>query len=133
MRTKKYCLSTLMIVMLMLNLCACGTNENATFNGSKTANEEHFDIDFDILNTTYTHNLDLKEGDRIAVTVEKESGMISLLIQKEGQDAVYRGEDVEAGAFEVIINEPGTYALSITGEKAQGHVVFTKKASSGES
>lgn len=127
MKMKRNILTMAMAVMLLLGLCACGTNDNATFNGSKTGDAEYFDIDFEILNDTYTHNLVLKDGDSIAISIEKESGVISLLVQKESGDAVYRGDDVEAGSFEVVISEDGTYTLSVTGEKAKGHVVFTRK------
>lgn len=124
---KRNVLTMAMAVMLLFGLCACGTNDNATFNGSKTGDAEHFDIDFEILNDTYTHNLILKEGDSIAISIEKESGVISLLVQRESGDAVYRGDDVETGSFEVVISEDGTYTLSVTGEKAKGHVIFTRK------
>ena len=132
MKMKRNILTMAMAVMLLLGLCACGTNDNATFNGSKTGDAEHFDIDFEILNDTYTHNLVLKDGDSIAISIEKESGVISLLVQKESGDAVYRGDDVETGSFEVVISEDGTYTLSVTGEKAKGHVVFRRKEKAAE-
>lgn len=126
MKIIKYFFTMIVIIMLGVNICACGINEDATFNGSRASDEEHFDIDFEILNGTYTHDLVMNEGDSIALTIEKESGSISLLIQKESKDAIYRGDDVEAGTFEVVISEAGTYTLSVTGKKAKGHVVFTR-------
>lgn len=127
MKIKRYLFTIQAIIIMAVSLCACGTNDNAKFNGSKTGDAQHFDIDFDILNTTYTHELVMEEGESIEISIEKESGSISLLVQKESEDSVYQGDDVDTGEFEVIISEAGTYTLSVTGKKAKGHVVFTKK------
>lgn len=127
MKMKRYPCIMAAIIMMAVILCGCADNANAKFNGSLTSDEEHFDIDFEILNGTYEHDLFLKEGESIAVSIEKESGSISLSVQDEDGESVYQGDDVEAGAFEVGIKETGTYTLCVSGKKARGHVVFTKK------
>lgn len=127
MKIKRRLFTIQAIIIMAVSLCACGSNDNAKFNGSKTGDAQHFDIDFDILNTTYTHELVMEEGESIEISIEKESGSISLLVQMESEDSVYQGDDVDTGEFEVIISEAGTYTLSVTGKKAKGHVVFTKK------
>ncbi|GEM_PF-974459 len=118
------------IAALSAVLVACGTNENATFNGSKTGDENHFDIDFEILNSAYEHELVMEEGESIEVSIHKESGEISVLIQQESHDPVYKGDDVQDGEFEVIISEAGTYTVSVTGKKAKGRVIFTRQKKS---
>lgn len=117
------------IAVMALLLCACVANHNASFNGSKTGDEDHFEIDFEMLNATYTHELVMKEGESIEVSIEKESGEISVLIQQDSHDPVYKGDDVQDGDFNVVISEAGAYTLSVTGEKAKGHVVFTRQES----
>lgn len=126
---KRYMIMAAIAVMSVVSV-ACGTNENAVFNGSKTGDENHFDIDFEILNTTYEHELVMEEGEGIEVSIQKESGEISVLIQQESHDPVYQGDDVQDGEFEVVISETGTYTVSVTGKKAKGHVIFTRQKKS---
>lgn len=124
-KIKSVCLLMIMVVLLSC-LCACQVDENATFNGSKTGDEKHFDIEFEILNDTYSHDLFVNEGDNIEVSIERTSGSISVSVQNESGDSVYRGDDVDTCKFDVVISEGGTYTLRVTGKKAKGHVAFTR-------
>lgn len=60
---KRYMMIAAIAVMSVVSV-ACGTNENAVFNGSKTGAENHFDIDFEMLNAAYEHKLVMEEGGR---------------------------------------------------------------------
>lgn len=124
---RKAILLITVLFFMISNLCACATHERTIFNGNKIGDEDHFDLDFKRLNTTYTHDMVLNEGDSIEVAVTKELGEISLLIQSDSGDVAYRGDDVDSGVFEVVVTKPGTYTLSVTGQKAGGQVVFTRK------
>ena len=42
-------------LLVVVFLCSCGSD--ATFDGNKTGDENHFDIEFNMLNTSYTHEL----------------------------------------------------------------------------
>ena len=112
-------------LLVLVFLCSCGSD--ATFDGSKTGDENHFDIDFNMLNTSYTHELDMNEGESIDVHIEAESGEISLNIQKEGEEPIYRGNKLESGSFKVGVESAGKYTLTVTGKKAKGHVVLTRE------
>lgn len=125
-KKKRYMMMAAIAVMSVVS-AACGMDENAVFNGSKTGDENHFDLDFEMLNAAYEHELVMEEGETIEVSIQKESGEISVLIQQESHDPVYQGDDVQDGEFEVVISEAGTYTVSVTGKKAKGHVVFTRK------
>ena len=116
-------LVTVVIAAAVL-LSACGGEP--TFNGSKTADSDHFDIDFEILNTTYSHEMVMEAGEQIDVSVEQRSGNISLLIQKGDEQPVYRSADAQTASFSVVIQEAGTYTLSVTGKSAKGHVRFQR-------
>lgn len=118
------------IVVMTVTICACGVNDDVKFNGSKTGNENQFDMAFDVLNTTYTHKMIMEEGESIAVSIEKEAGEITVLIQQDSHEPIYRGDDVQSGAFTVAINEAGTYTLSVTGKKARGRVSFSRSENS---
>ena len=128
-KTRGYTVMAIIVVMTV-TICACGVNDDVKFNGSKTRNENQFDMAFDVLNTTYTHKMIMEEGESIAVSIEKEAGEITVLIQQDSQEPIYRGDDVQSGAFTVAINEAGTYTLSVTGKKARGRVSFSRSENS---
>ena len=123
-RKKRWIVNVAVVLAVSVFLCAC--TKGATFNGSKTGDEDHFDIDFEMLNTSYSHNLKMKEGEVLDVTVEAESGNISLTIQKEDAEPVYRGSNLESTAFQVGIEKEGTYTLTVAGKKARGHVIISR-------
>ena len=107
-------------------LSSCGSNNVTAFNGRKVADANHFDIDFEVLNTTYTHEIAMKENESIDVLITKSSGDISVLIQKDMETPIYKGDDVTSGEFKVCIKEAGIYTLSVSGKRAKGHVVFSR-------
>ena len=114
-----------MTVVLGILLCACSSK--AKFDGSKTGDSSRFDIDFEMLNTSYSHDLDMKAGEDIEVSVTRTSGKISVRIQKGDEDPIYRGDNMESSNFKVGIKEDGKYTVTVTGEDAKGHVVFFRR------
>lgn len=120
-------ITALCTILLVFMLGSCGSLHDATFSGSKTGDENHYDISFDILNTTYTHDLVMTQGERIRVHVEKESGTITVKIQKGQETPVYEGNGEVATDFYVTIQENGTYTVSVTGKKAKGRVTFQRQ------
>ncbi len=130
MRGKKFILGIAAAVVLIM-LCACG--KKVAFDGSRTGDADHFDVVFDTLNTTCTHDMEMASGESIDVSVECISGTISIEIQKGSEAPVYRGNDMQTSSFQVSVEAAGTYTMHVVGEKAKGHVTFTRHAStSGE-
>ena len=115
-------------VILLMAAMLVGCSSGAIFSGSKTGDENHFDIEFEVLNSSFTHDLELKEGESLEVTATKESGKISLRIQCGESDPVYQGDNLESTNFKVNINESGTYTITVSGQKAKGHVVVERAA-----
>ena len=121
---KKFLAGLVTITLLVAALTGCGNN--STFDGSKTGDAEHFDIEFATLNTSYTHELELEEGDSLDVSVDKEAGDIALTIQCGDEDPVYTGKGMDSTEFKVGINESGVYTITVSGKKAKGHVVVKR-------
>lgn len=117
-------LISITVIVVSMLLCACA--EEATFSGSKVGDEDHFDIAFEMLNTSYSHELDMKEGEALDVTVEAESGNVSLIIRRGADEPIYRGSNLESTAFQVRIEQEGTYTLTVEGKKARGHVIISR-------
>ena len=129
MRKQKYnitrCVLTAITVLIVsMLLCAC--MQGAAFDGSITEDEDHFDMTFEVLNTSYSHELEMKEGEALEVTVDVESGDLSLLIQKDDDKPIYQGNRVESAKFQVGIESEGTYTLTVIGKKTRGHVVIRR-------
>ncbi len=57
---KRYVLTTVAVLIVSKLLCACA--QGAAFNGNMTRDKDHFDMTFEILNTSYSHELEMKEG-----------------------------------------------------------------------
>ena len=125
----KKVISAIGIIMLMATMLV-GCGKGATFDGSKIGDGDHFDIEFKVLNTSFSHDLELKEGESLDVSVTKESGEISLLIQSEDKEPSYRGDSMDTSDFKVTVSADGTYTVTVTGKKAKGHVVVKRSDSS---
>ena len=121
---KKFLAGLVTITLLVAALTGCGNN--STFDGSKTGDADHFDIEFATLNTSFTHDLELTEGDSLDVSIVKEAGDIALTIQCGNEDPVYRGNGIDSSEFKVGINESGVYTITVSGKKAKGHVVVKR-------
>lgn len=124
---KKRLLSSLLVILFLCVLCACTESKNSTFNGSKTGDSNHYDISFDILNTTYTHELSMKTGESILVHIEKKSGDIKVEIFDSQNVSIYEGNGEVLSDFSVGIAEDGIYTVSVTGKEAKGHASFERK------
>ena len=121
---KRYVLTTVTVLIVSTLLCACA--QGAAFNGNMTRDKDHFDMTFEILNTSYSHELEMKEGEALEVTVDVESGDLSLLIQKDDDKPIYQGNRIESAKFQVGIETEGIYTLMVTGKKARGHVIVNR-------
>jgi len=121
---KRYVLTTVAVLIVSTLLCACA--QGAAFNGNMTRDKDHFDMTFEILNTSYSHELEMKEGEALEVTVDFESGDLSLLIQKDDDKPIYQGNRIESAKFQVGIEAEGTYTLTVIGKRARGYVIVNR-------
>ncbi len=114
------------IVTGLVIMLLCSGN-GATFNGSKVGNDNEFHMEYSILNTTYEHSMELDADDTIHCTIQSDDGELDISIQKQDGEYAYRGNSVPTSSFDVIVDEAGTYTISVTGKKAQGSVTFAAK------
>lgn len=68
------------------------------------------------------------QGDSVEVSLEKERGKVSAVIQLGDEEPVYQGDDMAASSFAVNIRETGNYTVKITGREAKGHISFSRQA-----
>lgn len=111
---------------IMLAFTACGLCNKAAFIGDEIADTDFYDVDFEQMNSTHFHNIDMEAGESIKVKIISKSGKISVQIYNEDEQPVYKGDDVTDAEFEIQINEKGTYRLCVSGKDAKGHVIFSR-------
>ena len=115
---------SLAFVFILLVLGACSPTD---FDGSRTGNESQLIMEYKVLNTTDSQVLELQEGDYVDVVVTSTSGKIDILLQKEGDDPIYRGVDIPTSTFAIRVPKTGSYNASITGDNASGSVSIIKR------
>ena len=117
----KKLVSVCLIMALALSLVACGTD----FDGSRIGNDSEFIMEYKMLNTTDSQDLNLEAGDKIKANIVVDSGDVAVKIEKDGEP-VYEGEGlVSYNEFTVTAEESGIYKVTVTGKKAKGSVSFT--------
>ena len=114
-----------LVIIVAIGLTACSNQDG--FAGNIVADDTYYDMTYDWLNTTYTYDMYLEQGNSIEVFLEKERGKVSVLIQSEDEEAVYQGDDMEPSSFAVNIKETGNYTVKITGQEAKGHISFSRQ------
>ena len=112
-------------MIAVFSVSACGKKE--VFKGNIVADDAYYDMTFDWLNTAYTYDMYLEQGDSIEVFLEKERGKVSVLIQTGDEEPVYQGDDMVTSSFVVNIKEAGNYTLKISGQRAKGHISFSRQ------
>jgi D-alanyl-D-alanine carboxypeptidase len=115
------------IILSALIICIAGCDNNSTFSGSKTSNDNQFLVDFDVMNSTVNGNMLLSEGETVETTFDIKKGDVDIIVVNENGTIAYQGNDVETCNFMIEIKEAGTYTFYITGFKAEGSVYFIKQ------
>lgn len=105
-------------------LAGCGIID---FSGSRTENESQFLMDYRMFNTTDSQILELEKGDYIYGEIEKKSGKLSVIIQKNGEEPIWESKNMPTGSFRLEIEEDGEYRITVKGERAKGRVCFKKQ------
>ncbi len=121
---QKRIVSVLSILAIAISLCACG--DKTEFDGKETVDDEHFDVEFSFLDTTFTHCIELDAGDSVDVSIENQGGNIAIKIQKDDEEPIYTGNHLPTSNFKVGIDDAGIYTMTLTGDNAKGHVTFTR-------
>lgn len=112
-------------IMVCAILAGCN-NSKSQFTGSKTCNDDHFLVDFDVLNSTVEGEVKLKAGEKINVVIAVEKGSIDVSIVNDAGKTIYKGDDAETSSFTVEADIEGKYTCSVSGSDAKGSVHFIK-------
>lgn len=98
------------------------------FDGSKIKNPDRYLLDFSYMDQSDSHTMDLARGDTVQVAYEVRDGRVDVTVGISGHDPIYRGDDVQAGEFELRIEETGRYVISVHAGKASGWLEFERES-----
>lgn len=112
----------LLITLLLGFIVGCGPEQ--VFDGSRTSNDTQFVMEYDVLNETKTHEMELEEGAMINVIVQNDSGQVNIVVEDSNGEVVYQGGHASSTNFTFGISSAGRYTFSVTGSKAKGGVSF---------
>lgn len=115
----------LLSIILLFSLAAC--SNISQFDGSRTGNDSRLIMEYSVLNSTDSQDFVLTEGDILVFDIVSESGSVSIVLQMDGETAIYQGNDVPTSSFEVVVPKTGSYKCSVTGKQAKGSISIVKK------
>lgn len=107
-----------------LILLSAGCTKDVEFDGSFTANETQFILDFEVLNVTKTHTMALDSSDIVDVVIAKDKGTLDISVTDTEGHSIYTGDDASSGQFALEITRSDTYEFKVTGTRAKGKVSF---------
>ena len=90
---RKIILSVILFNMILV-FTACGLCNKPAFVGDEIADTDFYDVAFEQMNSTHSHNIDMDAGESIKVKIISKSGKISVQIYNEDDQSVYKGDDV---------------------------------------
>ena len=102
------------------------------FEGSESATDAQFILEFTRLDGSRSHSLRLHPGDIVDVIIRKDSGRLDILVATSGGDTLYRADDADSGVFSLLIQKDYKYKFVVSGEGAAGKVSFNVITRAGD-
>ena len=96
------------------------------FYGYLETNANFYISDFEIMNGSDYHTLELEKGDTLLVHFETEKGSLNMEIDAPDGIEVYSGNGKDVTDFTVNIPESGTYSVNIKANHARGKIYIQK-------
>ncbi len=113
-----------LIFLAQFVMYGCNVN-NTEFEGTRISDETRFILEFDILNSTESHELALKVDDIIDVSIDLIKGELDISVTDVEGKSIYKADQASSNVFSLIISEDGIYTFKVTGRRASGRVSFT--------
>ena len=109
------------ICVLLFVMAGC---QRVEFDGSRVSDDTQFLLEYNVLNSTQTHEMALEQGERLHVQIEKESGRLDITVSDLDGKEIYKGNDADTSEFYLEIQQTGEYSFAVTGAEAKGSVSF---------
>lgn len=92
------------------------------FTGDIVKDTDQFTLSFQLMNKKDSHIMTLHEGDALSVDYAIDRGHADLFIGMEGEEEIYRGNDIGSGRFAVTVPKDGDYKITIDAKQASGYI-----------
>ena len=114
----------LMVLGTGLVLMACGSKSLAD---SRTAGSDSYGLNIESMTGTDSCQMELQEGDVLAVHFETVRGSMELEIQVPDGSPLYQGNGKGVTEFTINIPEGGTYSIFVEAHHAKGIIQIQRK------
>ena len=122
MHHKRRIILLLPLLMAALLLTSCASQMKVSVKVTKVTSSTVFNLDFGLLNDTYTSTLIVPEDREIMAEINCEQGRIDMTITPEGGEPIYTGKQLPSSTFSIVPKTAGKYTVTISGENASGSV-----------
>jgi ABC-type cobalt transport system substrate-binding protein len=102
-------------------------NQKSNFTGNRIKNPDYYLLECQIMNGVDSHTIHMGEGDVLGVKISVDKGRMSVAVGMEGEDSIYKSNEIESGEFEVKAQVGGDYLIKVNAHKFKGKVEFTLK------
>ena len=92
------------------------------FNGDIVKDDDSYKLEFIVMNETDSHTLTLQDGEALDVDFSVFGGRVDLMIGREGEREIYKGNNIECGTFELTAPEAGDYTITVRARHASGSI-----------
>ncbi len=127
LQTKRLILAAVFLVAVCGTIAFFVWNRPSHLDGSREKNPDAYLLDFTSMKQDDFHTLHLETGEALHVEFGVERGNVDVQIGMDGEEPIYRGNEVDNANFELPISQSGDYVISIQARNAQGFLHFTKK------
>lgn len=114
-------LSVSLFIILGLSIFMTSCNQKK-FEGSRTANQEFYNLDIEQMNGTDTHKMKLNTGDILEIHFETTYGKINMKIKAPDDALIYTGSGEEVTDFTINISKSGVYSFFVKAQNAKGTI-----------
>lgn len=118
-------LSTMLVICVCVMLTGCGISN--ILNKNKVSYADSFRMDYSILNKQEDTVMELLSGDKLQVEIAQTHGSVDVTIGIDGEEPIYEGTNLTKISFTLNIGKAGDYHISVTGNEAEGYVLFERR------
>ncbi|MBQ0065271.1 MAG: hypothetical protein KBT48_05870 [Firmicutes bacterium] len=120
-------------VIMILSLIVLGItsfilwDNQKVFVGNIEKDSDAYILEFEKMNQTESHSLNLTKDDVLSVEYQIDQGQVDLVIGMEKEKAIYTGNDIDNGKFSVVVPKDGEYIMTIKAKNAKGTIKIYAK------
>lgn len=120
-------------VIMILSLIVLGItsfilwDNQKVFVGNIEKDSDAYILEFEKMNQTESHTLNLSKDDVLSVEYQIDQGQVDLTIGMEKEKAIYTGNEIDSGKFSVVVPEDGEYIISVKAKNAKGTIKIYAK------